>query len=435
VVDVTQSLAMAQMQQLSALQQSSTNLRTMEKELKDINVALRAASDIPSSEIFGGLLSDAAGAKAIDNAATSIEKVMTAIGKGGTTAAMAHESIELARQSLMALGGDTVAVDRLINSMVAGYMEVRRLEGGIKSLSQSIMNIPNKIVSIGIQQYEVPASGGGTTGVRVHGGEADMSYQSYSLGGKTIGVSSGNGPAVRTQGYLVDQSDIQTMLELQGKRAAGGPVSGGDLYLVGEQGPELLKMSGAGNVTNANSTASILSGGRDMLSLIEDNTYNIMAELRIHTRFWETNDDDNNQILAMLKKLESYGVSSSSSGGGSRSSYSSGSSYSGSSGSEGQSHLDPFAPYYFNAARNNAGRGGDRYDPVADALMNGNTEALRGLSGGPTEALSRALGAISGSGGPSLLDRLKKHAGFATAVRSWPAKINESSFSSAVGKE
>lgn len=80
---------------------------------------------------------------------------------------------------------------------------------------------------------------------------------------------SGDGPAVVTTGYLVDTADIQGMytdLGYAGARAAGGPVAGGKQYLVGENGPELVTMGGAGQVTNANSTASILSGGRDTLT-------------------------------------------------------------------------------------------------------------------------------------------------------------------------
>ncbi len=112
-----------------------------------------------------------------------------------------------------------------------------------------------------------------------------MSAQQYNVGGKTVGVYSGNGAAVRPPVGLVTQDEIDTMHSLQGRRAAGGPVSAGGTYLVGEKGPELLTMQGGGQVTNANSTASILSGGRDTLSLIEDHLYNAVQELRIHKLF------------------------------------------------------------------------------------------------------------------------------------------------------
>lgn len=424
VIDVSQSLAMAKMQQLSALESTTNQVRGMKSELREIKTALEDAAETPLSEIFtrGQKVAD----DTISGAVAGIEKLMLAMKNTGASAMQTHEGIERIRSRLKQLGGDTKAVDLLVDSLVAGYREVTRLEGGIKSLSASIMNIPNKMVNIGIRQYTVPSSGGGTKGINVYGAGADFTATQYDVGGgKSVGVYSGNGAAVLPPRGLVSQNDIDNMLSLQGYRAAGGPVDAGGTYLVGEEGPEILKMSGAGHVTNAGNTASILSGGRDALSMIEDHAYDMLAELRIHTDYMETNDADNQAIIACLKRIESVGGSSSYSGGGSG-----GRSYRGSSGSSdsGQSHLDPYSPYYFNAARNNAGRGGGRYDPVADALMNGNTGALRGLSGGPTEALSRALGAISGSGGPSLLDRLKKQAGFATGGQIMPGEDQKVEF-------
>lgn len=424
VIDVSQSLAMAKMQQLSALESTTNQVRGMKSELREIKTALEDAAETPLSEIFtrGQDVAD----NTISGAVAGIEKLMLAMKNTGASAMQTHEGIERIRSRLKQLGGDTKAVDLLVDSLVAGYREVTRLEGGIKSLSASIMNIPNKMVNIGIRQYTVPSSKGGTTGINVYGAGADFTATQYDVGGgKSVGVYSGNGAAVLPPRGLVSQNDIDNMLSLQGYRAAGGPVDAGGTYLVGEEGPEILKMAGAGHVTNAGNTASILSGGRDALSMIEDHAYDMLAELRIHTDYMETNDADNQTIIACLKKIESVGGSPSYSGGGS--SYSSGSSYSGSSGSSdsGNNVRDPMSPYYFNAARNNAGRGGGRYDPVADALINGNTEALRNLSGGPTAAISRAL---AGHNMPSLLDRLKKQAGFATGGQIMPGEDQKVEF-------
>lgn len=47
-----------------------------------------------------------------------------------------------------------------------------------------------------------------------------------------------------------------------GPRAAGGPVSAGKMYLVGEKGPELLRMGGmGGNIINAADTNKMMRGG------------------------------------------------------------------------------------------------------------------------------------------------------------------------------
>lgn len=412
VVNVTQMAARARMQTLQAMMQASSQITTMKKELADVQATLANAAKINPSDLFGG--KNVAGAPAaIASAVNAVQSAMTKLSDGVTTTKRVHEELQRVRANLIALGADSRAVDQFLSGMVAGYIRVNELNSAVKALSVSIMNIPNKMVSIGVQQYTVPSSGGGTKGVNVFGGQADMSYQQYTIGGKAIGVSSGNGAAVLPPRGLVTQDEIDTMHSLQGRRAAGGPVSAGGTYLVGEKGPELLTMQGGGQVTNANSTASILSGGRDTLSLIEDHLYNAVQELRIHTNYFETFESDFSEMIACLKKLESVGRSSSSSYSGGGSSYSGSGSYGGSSGSSdsGNNVRDPNSPYYFNAARNFAGRGGGRYDPVADALLNGNTDALRGVSGGPTQGISRML---ADHNMPSLLDRLKRQVGFAT---------------------
>ncbi|MEY9629055.1 phage tail length tape measure family protein [Sinorhizobium fredii] len=447
VIDVTQSLAMAQFKQLSAMQQSSANLRTAKKDLADISMALKEAANIPPFDIFGDRLTGAAGAKAISEAATNIEKVFAELKNGGLTAAMAHERIEGIRASLKAMGGDAASVDRFVDGMVAGRMEALRLDGVVKQLSQSIMNIPNKMVSIGIQQYTVGSAGGGTKGVNVYGGNADFDYQQYDVGGgKTVGVSGGRGNYSNGNGGFpwpqpsewdaltpVQRERIYNRTggtdwyrELYGRdwepRAAGGPVSAGGTYLVGERGPELLQMGGSGQVTNTNSTASILSGGRDTLSLIEDHAYSTLMELRIQTGYWADMDSDMEEMISCLKALKTASASYSGGSSYAAGSSSSGGSYSrGGSSSGGSSHLDQYSPYYFNAARNFAGRGGGRYDPVADAMLNGNTAALNGVGNGYTNYLRQLE--IGGSGSaPSLLDRMKRQLGFATGGQIMPGE-------------
>lgn len=62
---------------------------------------------------------------------------------------------------------------------------------------------------------------------------------------------SGQGLTVDTGGIGLNPSpaDFQTGAAIRGRRAGGGPVSAGSTYLVGEQGPELLRMgSQGGNV-------------------------------------------------------------------------------------------------------------------------------------------------------------------------------------------
>jgi phage-related minor tail protein len=53
-------------------------------------------------------------------------------------------------------------------------------------------------------------------------------------------------------------SVADSLLPIAGARAAGGPVMAGQIYLVGEQGPELFTPSGNGAIT---SNAALSSGG------------------------------------------------------------------------------------------------------------------------------------------------------------------------------
>ncbi|THK35635.1 hypothetical protein EHS39_23695 [Ensifer sp. MPMI2T] len=419
VIDVTSSLQAARRLTLAGFEESSAQLKGMKTELADIKAILANAAKTPLSTAFGDGVTGSAATDAVSRAASSIQKVFQALDGGQTTARQAHESLELVRQSLYQIGGDPRIIDGFVNALINGQGRVRDLESSIKALSASLMNIPNRVISIGVQQYTVPSSGGGTTGVNVYGGNADFSYQQYNVGGKTIGVFGGNGYYNRQQGYIVDQADVRAMYEnlgysYGGARAAGGPTEAGKTYLVGENGPELLKMGGPGQVTNTNSTAAILSGGRDTLSLIEDHLYSVMQELRIHTNYWEKAENDNQEIIACLKQLKlaqsSYSSGSSSYSGGGYSS--GGGNYRSGGGSQGLSHLDPMSPYYFNPSRNVAGRGGGKYDPVADALLNGNVSALNGVGPGYTNYLRQLE--IGGTGGmPSLLDRLRRQLGFA----------------------
>ena len=65
------------------------------------------------------------------------------------------------------------------------------------------------------------------------------------------------GRTVRINGQLVG-ADLRNAVE---GRAMGGPISAGQPYLVGEQGPELVVPSGNGTVIPAGQTAAMMSGG------------------------------------------------------------------------------------------------------------------------------------------------------------------------------
>ncbi|MBB3913881.1 phage tail length tape measure family protein [Rhizobium fabae] len=327
--DLFRSSAFNRAEELLLYKRASRGLRELQTELDKTKSLLNDAAKTAPSDIFGIGASAEKTSGVLEASVGSIRKVYEALSAGTTGAKAANDSIEKIRQSLYALGGDHQPIDVFVDSIVNGSLRVQDLEASIASLSQAILNIPNKTISIGIQQYTVPSSGGGTKNVNVLGGGVpDMTMQQYNVNGKNHTVYGGNGtpqsPSFPGMVYLnrgqllamspqefntrVGVYSGETYWDYQavwGYRAEGGPVSAGGTYLVGEKGPELLKMQGGGQVTNANSTAALLSGGRDTLSLIEDHLYNAVQELRIHTNYFETYESDFTEMVACLKSVES----------------------------------------------------------------------------------------------------------------------------------
>lgn len=307
VVDVTRQLNDAKRAQVLGFEQQGQQLRTFQNQLTDVKKTLEDAANIAPADVFGDNI--AGGAEAIGAAVTNVQKLFDAMNNGQKGVLDVYDGLGKIRAQLIAMGGDSKAVDRFMDSLINANALVGNLESSVKSLSQSIMGIPNRTISIGIQQYQVPTASGGSKSIDVYGAGADMNASSYNVGGKTVGVYGGNGiyPSLGSNGGIVDPYD-QAMMNLTlgygGARAAGGPTDAGKTYLVGENGPELMKMSGPGQVTNTNSTAALLSGGRDTLSLIEDHLNSAVQELRIHTDYFETYESDFTEMITALKGIK-----------------------------------------------------------------------------------------------------------------------------------
>lgn len=82
-----------------------------------------------------------------------------------------------------------------------------------------------------------------------------------------------------------------------GARAAGGPVSAGKTYLVGEQGPELVTMGASGYVTPNHA----LGGGGGGVSIVVNN--NAGPDTRANA-VATTDATGNTQIMVMVEKIE-----------------------------------------------------------------------------------------------------------------------------------
>jgi hypothetical protein len=324
VVDVTRQLADARRAQVTGFEQQGQQLRVYQTQLDEVKKTLEDAANIAPADVFGENIEG--GSEAIARAVENVKSLFTELNNGQKSSTAVYAALGRIRAQLIALGGDSKSVNAFMDAIINANITVGNLDSSVKNLSQSIMNIPNRVVSVGIQQYTVGTAGGGTKPVNVYGGSTDYNYQSYDVGGgKSVGVTSFPGSSSNTSsGTTQQQYNVGgKTVTVYGTRAAGGPVEAGKSYLVGEEGPEVVKMAGSGQVSTANSTAALLSGGRDTLSLIEDHLYNVLAELRIHTNYWETLDSDVSGMYDCLKDIKA-GIATLSTS--MRSSYSSGSS-------------------------------------------------------------------------------------------------------------
>ena len=116
--------------------------------------------------------------------------------------------------------------DALVNFVKTGKLD-------FKSLADSIIT---DLIRIQIQQSVMPALSGGMSSA--------ASWIGSMFGGSSSGVLSGGGGLA-----VFDQS----LPILAGGKADGGTVMAGTSYLVGERGPEILRMgSAAGNIVPNN---------------------------------------------------------------------------------------------------------------------------------------------------------------------------------------
>jgi hypothetical protein len=214
VINVTKAFEDAKRAQLGQLVSAQQNLVQMNQQAADLQKTLAAAGQKSVSDVFGSFFSDTAGARqAIADTASSIDNLFKQFDAGRESAKDLNTDIERIRQTLLAMGGDPVAINAFLNSVVNGQLQVRQLKSNVDGLSQSIRSIPNRTVTITVKTqqigsgtqsiYDVPNSSGGTSGVGVtrYGGVAGQqsgpsitANQVPSTGYGSMGGSSDSNP-------------------------------------------------------------------------------------------------------------------------------------------------------------------------------------------------------------------------------------------------
>ena len=170
VISLQGNLAQSNLAGLTAMQKNGMELRNFQTELVNAKATIDRIAASPLKNIFGsGALAANARATA-DAAVTSINKIFGALDQGSITSRMAFEGLELIRSSLIQMGGDAQSVNRFVDQIVNGQIQVRGLTDIIRQLSAQILGIPDKTVNINVvtRSYTVPSGSGGMTGVNVH---------------------------------------------------------------------------------------------------------------------------------------------------------------------------------------------------------------------------------------------------------------------------
>jgi hypothetical protein len=158
---------------------------------------------------------------------------------------------------------------------------------GVQTLNDSLAQTAEKLtglhglagqllgdfIKIGLQAVEAQIFGGGGGGSGGGSGIGGLFSGIASLFG---GGGSGGGLQFVNSGNRSDFGFDAGSFSLAGARAGGGPVGAGKTYLVGEKGPELLRMGGGSGtivpnhqITTVNPNARAASGGQQNVVVVQ----------------------------------------------------------------------------------------------------------------------------------------------------------------------
>lgn len=234
-INVTKLFDDAKRSQLAGLEASRVQLQGMNEQLRIAQNYLRAAAETPIADVFGSQFGGAGGEAAISNAVSTIDKVFKAFDDGRMSISDVDQAIELVRQSLAQMGGDTKSVDAFVNKVVNAQLAVRQLKSNVDNLSQSIRTIPNRTVTITVRTqrigsgtqslYDVPNSSGGTStvGVTRYGGDGSSSGPS---------ITSNSVPRTSGYGSMGGSGDLGNTNVTVTRFATGGMIHPGDTQRV-----------------------------------------------------------------------------------------------------------------------------------------------------------------------------------------------------------
>ncbi len=193
-------------------------------------------------------------ADAAKDALAEVEEGMASVGTGGTLSRIATPDVErrdgagsfseLMEQIQRETEDESEALSQTISgALVRGVREGS--DGMLDALSRALQQMAAEILQSQISSALASQFGGG-------GGGAGGLFMKI---GSALGAAFGGGAAGGGYSGSSSVGSINLAASNFGQRAGGGPVDGGRTYLVGEQGPELLRMGSRGGTVIPNAVS------------------------------------------------------------------------------------------------------------------------------------------------------------------------------------
>ncbi|AMS41155.1 phage tail length tape measure family protein [Aminobacter aminovorans] len=300
VIDLGAAWDAARRSQIASSQALAEQLRSTEALLKDRQASIRDAAKTPVDVVFGDAskINNATGA--ITSATSAINGAFAAMDQGRMTASSVFSVIEMVRQSMLGMGGDAQSINAWIDILVKAELQVRALNGDVKTLRELITSIPDKTINIKINETTTRTTYGNGVNVYRSNGGADSGGSSPSNSQIMSGLGGYEGDfsidypwgTAYTSTYEIG-SGRRPVVHAPTAYAKGGIATEASIF--GEAGPEA-----AVPLPDGRTIPVTLSGG-GMLAAIEANTALTVDQIERLIGITNTMSGD---ILAMLRRSQ-----------------------------------------------------------------------------------------------------------------------------------
>jgi CII-binding regulator of phage lambda lysogenization HflD len=335
---VDQAIQNARQNQLAGMVELDNQFRTTTKNVEELKNAIATAGGKQNVDAFFGDQANIKGVNAeIANAVTTVNKLFDAMDHGNASVNAVFQGLDMVRQTLIQDGLGVDAVNRFVNSLITAHRELDAGTGAAHQLGAALNALQDKTITITVQtrqvgsgvqsSYSVPSTYGGAEGAGTGssygvGGSSNVNVTRFSSTDRQVSQTPIFNTSTNSWGYTQpttyqDPRVLAQVAAMYPARAAGGPISAGMPYWVGERGPELVTPSASATVIpNAQSMAlaNAQSGFTGTVATREtDRMWQVQMNIEANTR-------KTSQLLDEIHTSSGssgFGGSSSSTGGGS----------------------------------------------------------------------------------------------------------------------